>query len=70
MISTLQSDMGRSDFRGVYQAINQRFAEAEQEKAKLINREQDLDEPGLRQAKESYNPVGFIKKYRVTVRPA
>ena len=30
-----------------------------------INRAQDLDEAGLRQAKMTYNPVGFLRKYRV-----
>jgi len=63
-------EKGHPDLGGVYQAINQRFAEVEQERVRFINREQDLDEPGLRQAKESYNPVGFLKKYVVTVRPA
>ena len=30
-----------------------------------INRAQDLDEAGLRQAKMTYNPVDFLRKYRV-----
>jgi len=37
---------------------------------RYINREQDLDDLGLRQAKESYNPVGFLKKFAVDVAPA
>jgi len=51
-------------YKGVYQFINQAFAAVLPEKYQFINREQDLGDPGLRQAKESYNPVGFVKKYR------
>jgi uncharacterized protein len=49
---------------GIYQYINYAFAGILPEKYELINREQDLGDPGLRQAKESYNPVGMVKKYR------
>ncbi len=58
-------EKARSEFRGAYQAINQAFAQYSAEGAKLINREQDLGEEGLRQAKETYNPVGFLKKSRI-----
>ncbi len=61
-------EKARPEFRGVYQAINQQFAEAEAGSVIWINREQDLDEPGLRQAKESYYPEDFIKKYAVKIR--
>lgn len=53
-------------FKGIYQFVNQCFASILPEKYKYINREQDLGDPGLRQAKMSYRPVGFVKKYRVT----
>ena len=34
----------------------------------LVNREQDLGDPGLRKSKLSYDPSLFIKKYRVTLK--
>ena len=50
--------------KGIYQFINQAFASILPEKYETLNREQDLGDPGLRQAKESYQPAGFVKKYR------
>lgn len=55
-------------FKGIYQFINKCFASILPEKYKYINREQDLGDPGLRQAKMSYRPAGFVKKYRVRLK--
>ena len=54
-----------SEYKGVYQFINQCFAALLPEKYVTINREQDLGDAGLRKAKMSYNPCGFVKKYKV-----
>ena len=51
-------------YPGIYQFINQAFAAILPDFYETINREQDLGDPGLRQAKESYYPVGWVKKYR------
>lgn len=59
-------EKGLSDFTGVYQAINQMHLEHAQGLT-LVNREQDLGDEGLRGAKLSYNPVGFVEKYRVEI---
>ncbi len=53
------------DISGLYQVINQEFLMYEAGDCIFVNWEQDLGEPGLRKAKTSYNPVRFIKKYKV-----
>ncbi|UTC70192.1 DUF2156 domain-containing protein [Treponema sp. OMZ 790] len=50
-------------YRGVYQFINRATARALPETVEFINREQDLGNEGLRQAKMTYRPCGFVKKY-------
>ncbi len=54
------------DYKGIYQFINRSFAEMLADCIEVINREQDLGDSGLRQAKMSYRPTGFIKKYRIS----
>ena len=57
----------RKEYAGVYQYVNQVFTAILPDKYELINREQDLGDPGLRQAKESYRPVDFVRKYRAAM---
>lgn len=54
--------------KGAYQAINYLFCNDEGKNYTHINREQDLDDEGLRKAKLSYNPADFSKKCAVTVK--
>lgn len=56
----------KKEYTGIYQYVNQAFVATLPERYELVNREQDLGEPGLRRAKESYRPVGFVKKYRAS----
>jgi len=58
-------EKGNHDFKGIYQAINQMFLQNAGQGFAMVNREQDLDSEGLRKAKLSYNPVGFLKKFDV-----
>ncbi len=55
-----------SKISGLYQAINQEFLMHEGGGYTYVNREQDLGIEGMRRAKMGYNPVRFVKKYRVT----
>jgi hypothetical protein len=50
---------------GLSQLVNREFARLLLTDCRYVNREQDLGEPGLRNAKLSYHPVEMIRKYRV-----
>ena len=52
-------------YKGGYQAINQLFLKSVRGEFRTVNREQDLDDEGLRQAKLSYHPSGFLRKYEI-----
>jgi hypothetical protein len=51
------------EYKGIYQFVNQAFASSLPRFFTLINREQDLGNEGLRQAKMTYRPCDFVKKY-------
>ena len=59
-------EKGLPAYSGIYQAINQMFLEHNRTYS-LVNREQDLGDEGLRKAKLSYNPTGFVWKYLVRI---
>ena len=50
-------------YKGIYQFVNQAFAASLPRFFTLINREQDLGNEGLRQAKMTYRPCGFVNKF-------
>ncbi|KLI29902.1 DUF2156 domain-containing protein [Brachyspira hyodysenteriae] len=66
----VHSERGDRNYKGTYQAINRMFLENlkdninDYERFKFVNREQDVGDLGLRKAKMSYNPVGYIEKYK------
>jgi hypothetical protein len=61
-------EKGNFDFKGTYQAVNQMFLEYFGQNFKIVNREQDLGDEGLRKSKLSYNPSDFLKKYRINLK--
>lgn len=67
-MAVIHIEKANPEFNGLYQFINQQFLVHEFPDAVLINREDDLGLEGLRQAKMSYNPVGFARKYKIVQR--
>lgn len=58
------------EYNAAYQVINKEFLKhmLEQNPALVTaNREEDMNDPGLREAKMSYLPSGFIKKFHVKI---
>lgn len=64
-MAVIHVEKANSEIRGLYQYINQQFLLHEFPEVKLVNREDDLGEPGLRAAKMSYNPLDFARKYLI-----
>lgn len=60
-------EKGDTGYKGVYQAVNNFFARDNASKFAFINREQDMNNKGLRKAKESYDPADYVKKYTVRI---
>ena len=59
-------EKGLPAYKGIYQAINQQFLSHNPGFA-TVNREQDLGDEGLRKAKLSYLPSGYVEKFTVTI---
>lgn len=67
-MALIHIEKANPEIRGLYQAINNEFIRHEFAHTEFINREEDMGLPGLRQAKESYNPDHFAEKYDATYR--
>ena len=55
------------EYQGAYQAINREFLAQEWNTFSLVNREEDLGIPGLRKAKQSYQPLYLQEKFEATL---
>jgi hypothetical protein len=58
-------EKGSPDFDGIYKAINMETAKILQKNYTYINRQSDMDLPGLRKAKMSYHPHHMIEVFHV-----
>ncbi|MBI4776047.1 MAG: DUF2156 domain-containing protein [Deltaproteobacteria bacterium] len=63
--AVIHIEKANADYQGIYAALNQLFVQHAWSHTEFINREQDLGEPNIRKAKESYVPYRFIEKYRL-----
>jgi hypothetical protein len=64
-IVAVHFEKARVEFKGAYQYINYEFARSLPETIEFINREQDLGDEGMRQAKLTYRPAGYVEKFKV-----
>ena len=60
-IFDVQIEKGLKAYHGVYPTINQLFVEHEMQSFQYVNREEDVNDPGLRQSKLSYHPSILLK---------
>ncbi len=65
-MAIIHIEKANPEIRGLYPFINQQFLVNEFEEAVIVNREDDVGIEALRKAKQSYHPIGFARKFRVT----
>ncbi len=58
-------EKANTEYKGLFQFVNWHFARSLPASCMVINREQDLNEEGLRQAKRTYRPDLLLRKYRL-----
>jgi hypothetical protein len=67
--AVIHIEKANPEFHGIYPMMTKEFpANRWLHEVKYINREQDVGEPGLRRAKESYFPELMIEKYEIRLR--
>ena len=63
--AVIHIEKGNTDVHGIYTVINKEFVTRAFPETKYINREEDMGKEGLRKAKSSYHPSGFVYKYNI-----
>lgn len=66
-VAVMHIEKADSQYRGIYQAINQQVLEHCFSDCAWVNREEDLGIEGLRKAKLSYQPAFLLEKFKVTI---
>jgi len=63
--AVIHYEKGSPDYDGIYKAINQETAKILQKDFTFVNRESDMNLPGLRKAKMSYRPHHMVEVYHI-----
>ena len=58
---------GTLSYRFIWRAMLQEIAKFVVDRAPLLNLEEDLGMPGLRQSKEGYGPCALLYKYQAVI---
>ncbi len=58
-------EKANKDLRGAFAMIHKLYLEASWQKFTFVNRGEDLGDPGLKKAKESYQPSQMVMKYDI-----
>ncbi|HIV49532.1 DUF2156 domain-containing protein [uncultured Helicobacter sp.] len=66
-VAVMHIEKADSQYRGIYQAINQQVLEHCFSDCMWVNREEDLGIEGLRKAKLSYQPAFLLEKFKATI---
>ena len=64
-MAVIEIEKAAPEMDGLYQLINREFLRRAFPDAEIVNREDDVGIPGLRQAKMSYNPMDFARRFTV-----
>ncbi len=64
----LNFEKALGDIKGLYQFLDNEFAKSLPKRYTRINKESDLEKPGLAKAKESYYPCRKVKSYILTLK--
>ena len=65
--AVIHIEKANPDFKGIYPRMTQAYAERWLGEVSFLNLEQDLGEPGLRRAKQSYHPDHLVPKYEISL---
>ena len=60
---------GGRAYAGVFPFMFRTFAERMRHTSGILNFEQDLGNPGFRQSKRAFGPMGQLRKYRIALKP-
>mgnify|MGYP001104886017 CR=1 FL=1 len=64
-VAVVHIEKADPEIPGLFAVVNQQFCENLWGNVPYINREEDLGEPGLRRAKESYHPHHLVEKFEI-----